>query len=93
MPRLLGVVYRCLGHYERAEMWLTDAIAQARQAPAPAELARAQLNLAQVFMARGEERAATAAIDESARTFAALGLSALLARSLQLRLTLGPGRS
>ena len=91
--RLLGVAYRCLGRYEQAETWLRDAVAQAGRAPAPAEQARARLNLAQVFMARGEDQAATAAIDESARTFAAQGLSGLLARSVELRRIVARGRS
>jgi hypothetical protein len=85
VPRLLGVVFRCLGSYDEAETWLTDAVALATRAAAPAEQARAQLNQAQLLMARGEERAAITAIDEPARTFETLGLTALLARSDQLR--------
>src|SRR5262249_45432195 len=86
VPRLLGVVYRCLGRYEEAEMWLRVALAQAEKAPAPVELARAQLNLAEVQMALGDERSAAAAIEEAGAAFRHLGLAALLDRAERLRL-------
>jgi tetratricopeptide (TPR) repeat protein len=86
VPRLLGVVHRCLGRFEEAEMWLRTAMAQAEKAPAPAELARAQLNLAEVLMALGDEHGAAAAIDEAAAAFRHFGLVALLDRSERLRL-------
>jgi tetratricopeptide (TPR) repeat protein len=93
VPRLLGVVYRCLGRYEEAEAWLRAALAQAAAAPAPAELARTRLNLAEILMARGDETGASAAIDEAASAFRHLGLTALLDRSDRLRLAVPPTRS
>jgi transcriptional regulator with XRE-family HTH domain/tetratricopeptide (TPR) repeat protein len=93
VPRLLGVVCRCLERYEEAEMWLRTAMAQAEKAPAPAEQARAQLNLAEVLMALGDEGAAAGAIEEAAAAFRHLGLAALLDRSDRLRLAVPRGRS
>jgi tetratricopeptide (TPR) repeat protein/transcriptional regulator with XRE-family HTH domain len=86
VPRLLGVVHRCLGRFEEAEMWLRAAMTQAEKAPAPAELARTQLNLAEVLMALGDKQGAAAAIDEAAGAFRDFGLAALLDRSDRLRL-------
>jgi tetratricopeptide (TPR) repeat protein len=93
VPRLLGVVCRCLGRYEEAEMWLRTAMAQAEKAPAPAEQARAQLNLAEVLVALGDEEAAAGAIEEAAAAFRHLGLVALLDRLDRLRLAVRPRRS
>ncbi len=91
VPRLLGVVYRCLGQYEEAETWLRTAIAQAEKAPAPVEVARAQLNLADVLVATGDEPGGTVALNDAASAFRRLGLTALLDRSEHLRLTLSRG--
>ena len=93
VPRLLGVVCRCLGRHEEAEMWLRNAMAQAEKAPAPAEQARAQLNLAEVLVALGDEHAAAGAIDQAAAAFRHLGLTALLDRSDRLRLAVPRARS
>jgi transcriptional regulator with XRE-family HTH domain/tetratricopeptide (TPR) repeat protein len=93
VPRLLGVVCRCLGRYQEAEMWLRTAVAQADKAPAQAERARAQLNLAEVLLARGDEPGAAAAIDEAAAAFRHFGLTPLLDRSQRLRLAVPHARS
>ena len=92
VPRLLGVVYRCLGKYGEAETWLRTAIAQAEKAPAPVEVARAQLNLADVLVATGDEPGGTVALNDAASAFRRLGLTALLDRSEHLRLTLSEAR-
>jgi tetratricopeptide (TPR) repeat protein len=86
VPRLLGVAYRCLGRYDDAEMWARSAIAQAHGAPAPAEGARARLNLAEVLRARNDEHGATAELDQAAQVFRDLGLKALLDKCDRLRL-------
>jgi transcriptional regulator with XRE-family HTH domain/tetratricopeptide (TPR) repeat protein len=86
VPRLLGVVCRCLGRYQEAETWLRTALAQAEKAPAPAEVGRAQLNLAEVLRAQGDEAGAAGAIDRAAADFRHFGLAALLNRSERLRL-------
>jgi tetratricopeptide (TPR) repeat protein len=85
VPRLLGVVHRCLGRLDESEKWLRRALADAERAPAPVELARTQLNLAHVLGRRGDEAAATTALDQAAAAFRLLGLDALYARAERLR--------
>jgi hypothetical protein len=85
VPRLLGVVHRCLGHLDESEKWLRLALADAERSPAPVELARTQLNLADVLARRGDDAAATTALDQAAAAFRALGLDALHARAERLR--------
>jgi transcriptional regulator with XRE-family HTH domain/tetratricopeptide (TPR) repeat protein len=80
VPRLLGVVSRCLGRYDEAERWLRSAVAEAEDARAPSELARVRLNLAEVLLARGKERAAAPIIEQAARAVQELGLVALQVR-------------
>jgi hypothetical protein len=77
VPRLLGVVHRCLGHSHDAEAWLRSATATARKAETPTELARSPLNLAELLMGDGEEREASLATKQAARIFRQLGLFAL----------------
>jgi hypothetical protein len=86
VPRLLGVVHRCLGHYHDAETWLRSAMATARTAGTPSELARSQLNLAELLMGHGEEREASLATKQAARIFRQLGMFALLQRCDRHRL-------
>jgi hypothetical protein len=86
VPRLLGVIYRSLGRYGEAETWLQFAITQADLGDARAELARAQLNLAELLVAQGDDRAAAAAAGQAAVAFRDLGLVALLDRCNRLRL-------
>jgi hypothetical protein len=93
VPRLLGVACRCLGNFPEAETWLRTAIAQAQQAPAPAEVARAQLNLAEVLVAVGDEQGGAVALDDAVSAFRRLGLPALLNRSEHLQVTLSRARS
>jgi tetratricopeptide (TPR) repeat protein len=88
VPRLLGVVHRCLGHYDDAETWLTSAMATARTSDTPGELARIQLNRAELLMDRGEEREASVAAKQAARIFRQLGLFALLQRCDRHRLAI-----
>jgi tetratricopeptide (TPR) repeat protein len=85
VPRLLGVVHRCLGRPDESEKWLRLALADSERAPAPVELARTQMNLAHVLAQRGDEAAATNALDQAAAAFRALGLDALYARAERLR--------
>jgi len=85
VPRLIGVAHRCLGRGDDAEKWLRRAIQKATTAPAPVETARARLNLAQVFMERGDDSAAAAEIEQCRRTFQEFGLTALVACSDRLR--------
>jgi transcriptional regulator with XRE-family HTH domain/tetratricopeptide (TPR) repeat protein len=73
--RLLGIVYRCLGRHADAERSLQHAIAGAEAAPV--ERARAQMNLAHLYFARGDKRAAAEAAKPARRTFRELGLQGL----------------
>jgi class 3 adenylate cyclase/tetratricopeptide (TPR) repeat protein len=86
LPRLLGVVHRCLNPYGEAETWLRSAMTTAREASTLTELARIQLNLAELLMARGERQAASLAAKEAARMFRQVGLFALLQRCDRYRL-------
>jgi tetratricopeptide (TPR) repeat protein len=88
VPRLLGVVHRCLGHYDDAETWLRSAMATAHIAETPSELARSQLNLAELLMGNGEEREASLAAKQAAQIFRQLGLFALLQRCDRHRLAI-----
>jgi tetratricopeptide (TPR) repeat protein len=90
VPRLLGVLYKCLGRYDEAETWLRSAVAQAGRAPAPAELARSQVNLGEVLLARSEHEAAAAAVSEAGTVFRQLDLPSLLDRCERLRPALSP---
>jgi hypothetical protein len=93
VPRLLGVVCRCLGHYDDAERWLKSAMTTCMEAEAAAELARVQLNLGELLLARGDDRTAAVEIEQSARAFRDLGLPALLQRCERLRPAVAPSRS
>jgi transcriptional regulator with XRE-family HTH domain/tetratricopeptide (TPR) repeat protein len=93
VPRLLGVVYRCLGRYDDAERWLKGALATCVEAGAAAELARVQLNLGQLLMGRGEERAAAVEFGQAAQAFRDLGLHALLQRCDRLQPAVAPSRT
>jgi hypothetical protein len=79
-------VHRCLSHDNEAETWLRSALASGRQAGAATELARIQLNLAEVLKHRGDKRAASLAAKDAAGIFRQLGLFALLQRCDEHRL-------
>jgi tetratricopeptide (TPR) repeat protein len=93
VPRLLGVVCRCLGRDDDAERWLKCALTTCAEAEAAAELARVQLNLGELLMARGDERTAAVQIEQAAKAFRDLGLPALLQRCERLRPAVAPSRT
>jgi hypothetical protein len=57
------------------------------------ERARAQLNLAEVLLALGDEAGAAGAIEEAAAALCQLGLAALVDKAERLRLAVSHGRS
>jgi tetratricopeptide (TPR) repeat protein/transcriptional regulator with XRE-family HTH domain len=93
VPRLLGVVCRCLGRFDDAERWLKGALKTCVEAEAAAELARVRLNLGELLMARGDERAAAVEFEQAAQAFRDLGLPALLQRCDRLKPTVAPART
>jgi tetratricopeptide (TPR) repeat protein len=93
VPRLLGVVCRCLGRYDDAERWLKSALTTCMKAEAAAELARVQLNLGELLMARGDDTTAAVEVEHSARAFRDLGMPALLPRCERLRPAVAPSRT
>jgi transcriptional regulator with XRE-family HTH domain/tetratricopeptide (TPR) repeat protein len=84
----LGEAYLRSGETDRAEDWLTEALADARQCPSSYEEARALRNLGEAALTRGDRPAATAHWRAAVDLYARMGApeaSALSARIVRHR--------